>query len=139
MTEKPHGYHEHHRQLRRGGDERPVNKLYIGPDMHSWIHSNPEGARELGWLVSQYEDPEDVIVVIPDKLPAKVRKPKATTPEERKARVNFTIKTPKDEEMVIPELVESLREKWAAEMGWKKDVPSYYVVVAALSKALLDS
>ena len=136
MTEKPEGYHEHHRQLRRGGAEGAVNKLYIGAKLHDWIHNNPVEAAKLGWIVSQYEDPAEVIVVIPDELPKKARKPKATTPEERKARKNFTIQTPAGEEQIIPELVQAAREAWADQMGWSPNVPAHFVVVAAFAKAL---
>lgn len=135
MTEKPEGFHEHHRQLRRGGDERAVNKLYIGAGLHDWIHNNPEEAKKLGWIVSQYEDPADVVVVIPDRV-TKPRKTKASTPEERKARKNFTIRTPEGEEQIIPELVQAAREAWAEQMGWSTTVPAHFVVVAAFAKAL---
>lgn len=66
------------------------------------------------------------------------RRKRATTSEERKARVNYTVKTPKDEENVIPELVDAAREALHEEMGWDDDVPAYFVITAALS-ALLQS
>jgi hypothetical protein len=139
VTDKPEGFHEHHRQKRRGGDERPVNKLYVSPILHDWIEKHPEEATALGWTVSQYADPADVVVTIPDTIEIKPkRKPKASTPAERKARVNFSIKTPKGEENILPELVESAREAWCETMGWKDDVPAYFVVVAALTKALQE-
>lgn len=134
--------HEHHRQLRRGGDERPVNKLLVGPLVHDWIHGNPEAARELGWIVSQYDDPADVIVTIPDNVieqPKQKRKPKASTPEQRKARVNYTVRTPKDEENILPELIDLAREKLVPQMGWDDDVPAYFVLTAVLSRFVQES
>lgn len=65
------------------------------------------------------------------------RRRKASTPEERKARVNHTIRTPKDEENVLPELIQAGRDAWADELGWTESVPDYYVVTAAFAKALL--
>jgi hypothetical protein len=95
---------------------------------------------ELGWIVSKHDDPENVSVVIPKTIIAKEEKKprakKASTPEERKARKNFTISTPRNEENVLPELVEAGREAWAEELGWSDAVPSYFVVVAAFAKAL---
>lgn len=64
------------------------------------------------------------------------RRRKASTPEERKARVNHTIRTPKDEENVLPELIQLGRDRWADELGWTSTVPDYYVVTAAFAKAL---
>lgn len=132
-------FHEHHRQLRRGGDNRPVNLLRVGPLVHGWIHDHPAEAQELGWIVSQYDDPADVVVTIPDTViekPKQKRKPKASTPEERKARVNFTVRTPKAEENVLPELVELAREKLVPVMGWDDDVPAYFVLTAVLTAFL---
>lgn len=131
--------HEHHRQLRRGGDERPVNLLRVGPVLHDWIHKHPAEARELGWIVSQHEDPADVIVTIPDSVVSvekPARKAKASTPEERKARVNYSIKTPKDEENILPEREADLRELLVDLRGWKKNVPAYFIWEAAAHIAL---
>jgi hypothetical protein len=67
--------------------------------------------------------------------PAKKKKRRTTakTPEERKARVTTSIKTPKDEENVIPELVEAARDLIAEDQGWREDVPTYFVVTFALA------
>ena len=67
-----------------------------------------------------------------EKVGRKRRAPQAKTAEERKARVNFTIKTPKGEEMIIPELVDDAAKLLAPDRNWDDDVPSYHVVVAAL-------
>jgi len=139
MTDKPEGYQEHHRQLRRGGDERAVNKLFVSPVLHEWIQTHPEEAGKLGWIVSQYEDPIDVVVTIPDELPAKARKRKqnASTPEERRARKGYSIKTPKDEENVLAEMEDALREHLRPQFpSWTEEVPAYYVWVAAAALAL---
>jgi hypothetical protein len=64
------------------------------------------------------------------------RKKQATTSAEKKAKVTYSIKTPKDEENVLPELEETLRDEFREEMGWKEDVPAYFVWVAAAAKAL---
>jgi hypothetical protein len=82
-TEKPEGYQEHHRKKRRSKDERPVNKLYVPPELHDWIEKHPEESRKLGWSVPQHEDPADVVVVIPDVLP-KERKPRGPRETEKK-------------------------------------------------------
>ena len=133
-------FHEHHRQLRRGGDDRPVNLLRVGPILHDWIHKNPAEAKELGWIVSQYEDPADVVVTIPDSVVSKpvTKRKKAATPEERRARKNFSIRTPDGEDQIIPELVQAGRDAWGEELGWSESVPAHYVVVAAFAKALQD-
>jgi hypothetical protein len=132
--------HKHHRVLGDRSDNRAVNILLVDDEVHRWIHANPAEAMELGWIVSKHDDPENVSVRIPKAIVAqpekKPRQKKASTPEERKARKNFTIGTPKDEENVIPELVEAAREAWAEELGWSSTVPSYFVVVAAFAKAL---
>lgn len=64
------------------------------------------------------------------------RRKTATTSEERKARVTYSVKTPKGEENVLPELEEALREKLHEEMGWQDDVPAYFVWAAAAARAL---
>lgn len=113
----------------------------------AWIRLNDEGRYE--WWERSAEPPssgadaEWIYVGELNPQPGSVggkpkRKKRAVTPEERKARVNTTIKTPKDEENVIPELVDAAREALAPEMGWDDDVPAYFVITAALS-ALLQS
>lgn len=96
-TEKPEGYHEHHRQLRRGGDERPVNKLYVGPELHEWIHLHPEEARQLGWIVSQHEDPADVSIVLPDPSNFRAKREVKRGPEKPRDRATISFKVPKDD------------------------------------------
>ena len=132
--------HKHHRVLGNREDNRPVNIMLVDDEVHRWIHDNPKEAMELGWIVSKHDDPENVSVCIPKQIVAqpekKPRQKKASTPEERKARKNFTINTPPGEEQIIPELVEQGRQAWAEAMGWSETVPAYFVVVAAFVKAL---
>ena len=66
------------------------------------------------------------------------RRRKASTPEERKARKNYTIRTPKGEENILPEMMELAREKLQKAMGSDKLPPPYITTVAAL-KELIDS
>jgi hypothetical protein len=98
----------------------------VGPILHDWIHKHPSEAQELGWIVSQHENPENVIVTIPDTVVhvTQRRKPKASTPEERKARVNYSIRTPKDEENVLPEMEQVLRDVLEPELAEQMDDPS---------------
>ena len=95
-SEKPDGYHEHHRQKRRGGDERPVNKLYVGPQLHEWIELHPEEAARLGWTVSQDVDPAEVVVVLPDPANFRAKREVKRGPEKPRDRATISFKVPKD-------------------------------------------
>ena len=123
-----HLIHRHHRVLGNREDNRPVNILVVDDEVHRWIHDHPAEAMELGWIVSKHDDPENVSVCIPKTIltepEKKPRQKKASTPEERKARKNFTIQTPKEEENLLPEYVQLGREAWAEELGWSDTVPS---------------
>ena len=83
----------------------------------------------------------EVIIEIPEAFVQvkPKRKPQATTPEERRARVSTSIKTPKGEENVLPELIDSVREKIKDEMGWTDTVPDYFVLTAALARTLQEA
>lgn len=130
-------FHEHHRQLRRGGDDRPVNLLKVGPEVHQWIHDHPAEARELGWIVSQYEAPDDVIVTIPDSIVVKPeKKPRAKTPSNPREKKRLLVHVPADEENLLPETIEAARAHLADRMGWSEDVPDYFVLMAALASVL---
>ncbi len=48
---------EHHRQLRRHGDERPVNKLSLCPPCHTYVQTHPAEAYAKGWMVHSWDDP----------------------------------------------------------------------------------
>lgn len=58
----------HHRRPRASGGSRrvdtnqPQNLILLSADDHAWAESNRELAFELGWLVSQWDDPADVPV-----------------------------------------------------------------------------
>lgn len=137
-SEKPQGFHEHHRQKRRGGDERPVNKLYVSPEMHEWIEKHPEEARALGWTVRQTEDPADVVVVIPDKIQLRERKPRA--PRGSRSRATVQIRVPQDHledgAGLWDEMIDLGREFLCEPMGWEDDVPAYNVAMVLMAKGL---
>ena len=132
--------HRHHRVLGNRSDNRPVNIQIVDDVVHRWIHDHPAEAMELGWIVSKHDDPENVHVYLPKTLVSepekKPRQKKASTPEERRARKSYTIKTPGEEENVLKELEEALRDHLREEMGWSETVPAYFVWVAAAARAL---
>ncbi len=132
---------KHHRQLRRSGDDRPVNILLMGHLVHKWAQEHPEQARELGWIVSQYDDPAEISVVIPDEILTEIKpekKPRQKLAPRQRAVVQ--VRVPQDEREKGSEVLETLidagREEWAEDMGWKDDVPAYFVSCAAFVKAL---
>lgn len=144
---KPQGYHEHHRQKRRSGDERPVNKLYVPPELHDWIEKHPQEAMELGWTVSQYEDPAEVVVVIPDKIIVEPEKKPRKKPEPAKKKAVYSIRVPKidpesketfqeDGAALLEERVERLRELLCPVFGWDDDVPAYFPIIVGLDKGI---
>jgi hypothetical protein len=139
VSEKPEGYHAHHRQLRRGGDNSPTNLLYIGNELHDWIHKHPAEARELGWIVPQWANPEDVVVVIPDKLPTP-KKPRKK-PEPGRPKTRFLVHAPADAENgieVLTTLMDAAKDKLVKQMNWQDDVGAYFVLVAVLHDWLTD-
>lgn len=57
--------HWHHRKLRSGGGQHTVpNGLAVCAACHSWIHSNPAEAKEHGWIVSKWREPENVPALV---------------------------------------------------------------------------
>ena len=122
--------HVHHRKKRRSKDDRPVNLIGLPDVIHEWVEANPEKAMECGLWVKQNDDPAEIMVTIPEEALKKTRKPR--TPVEPKERITTQIKTPKDEQNVIPELLEANRQRHGESMGWEEDVPSYFVIVLAL-------
>lgn len=143
-TTKHHGDLEDHRA-----------KLVLNDDgvweWHDYI--GDEGEFDYGGEPGEYnysgEPGEDTeFVYIGDLNPqpgssdskAKKRKKHATTPEERRARVNFTIRTPKGEENLIPELCELVRDrkKLLKSHGWTDTVPVYEIVILGLYELLRD-
>jgi len=143
--EKPEGYHEHHRQKRRGGDDRPVNVLYVSPTLHEWIEKHPAEAAKMGWSVSQQQNPEDVSIVLPDAVPGQEKR--KGTPrlkgEARKTRRTISVKVPDTADEngaeVYDTLLQGVREKLAPVMGWEDNVPAYFVLTAALAAVLQEA
>jgi len=142
-TVKPEGFHEHHRQKRRGGDNRPVNLLYVSPEMHDWIEKNPAKAMELGWTVSQQSDPAEIVVVLPD--PAEFKKPRESKPraeEKPRDRGVISMRPPKDERENgagrWDDYMQSGRELGAkADFAWSESVPDYTVAMFFIGVGLL--
>jgi hypothetical protein len=66
------------------------------------------------------------------------RKKRAQQPARKKAV--YSIRVPKDEAEdgyeVLDSLIDSVRDKYGPELGWTDTAPGYFVVVAALVKAL---
>lgn len=60
----------HHRLARKAGGANgrvpwindPCNLLLLDRGCHDWIEDNPEAARSSGWMISDHQDPEDVLV-----------------------------------------------------------------------------
>jgi hypothetical protein len=118
------------------------NRVALSRDAHERITTNRARleyrGEDLYYIEGEEEKKLDLNLRLMEgsEKVTKRRKPAASTPEERKARVNFTIKTPPGEEQIIPELVQQAREAWAGEMGWSDNVPAHYVTVAAFVRAL---
>lgn len=131
--------HNHHRQLRRGGDDSPVNVIGLPDVIHEWVHANPEKAREAGLIVSQYEDPATVQVTIPEEALRKVRQKREKT-EKPRNRTNVTVNVPKDEREdgagLLEDRIDRGRELLCEPMGWDEDVPAYFVLIAVMDKGL---
>ena len=90
-------FHDHHRRKGDRTDNRAVNILKVDFEVHEWIEKHPEEARELGWSVSRYDDPESVSVVIPKSIlekPKRERKPRAEEKPRNRATISFAV--PKD-------------------------------------------
>ena len=68
------------------------------------------------------------------------RGPNKKTTGKARAKHCYTLNVPKDEQEngveVLETLIASCRDEWKDEMGWSENVPDYYPVVAALTKAL---
>ncbi len=54
--------HAHHRKLRRFGDHRLVNLLWLCSAHHLMAHTDPD-CYARGWLVRSFDDPELVEVM----------------------------------------------------------------------------
>lgn len=133
--------HRHHRRKGDRTDNRPVNILLVDPEIHEWIEKHPEEARELGWSVSRYDDPEAVSVTIPKTILVE-KKPRKKLEAPRKRAV-VSIRVPKDEQEdgadVLNKLIQQVRERLAPVLGLQDDCPAYYVLVPALNDWLTYS
>lgn len=89
--------HKHHRKLRRSKDERPVNLIGLPDVIHDWVHANPEKAREAGLIVSQHDDPADIMVTIPEEALKKVSPLKGRKREAKRNRATIQFRVPKDD------------------------------------------
>lgn len=55
----------HHRMLRsRGGGHGLENLIVLHPACHRFAHANPAWATTHGWIVSSWQRPEEVPVVV---------------------------------------------------------------------------
>ena len=151
--------HKHHRKMRsQGGGGHPANILQITPDLHAWIHENPEVAYRHGLLVHSYDDPADVPIDIPGFLyelgkDHKHRgrcevcgeelhiKPKRKNfekgSEERRKRKRITVAVPADRENggeVWDEIIGLVHEKLVrlGLYGETDKIPTYESIIAAL-------
>lgn len=124
------------------------NRVALSPEAHQRITTNVARLEYRGADLYYIEGGEEKLLDLNlhlmadgqgEKVGRKRRSPQAKTPEERKARASFTIRTPKDEENILPELVDLARERLAPQMGWDEDVPAYFVVTAVLASFLQEA
>lgn len=132
-----------------GSDFVVRNRVALSPDAHQRITVNKARLEYRGIDLYYVEGGEEKkldlnlrLMADGEKVSRRRRKPKASTPEERKARVNYTIRTPKDEENVLPEWEEILRASpiIQAELSQIMDEPeeaSSYWVWATTAKVAL--
>jgi hypothetical protein len=53
--------HRHHRKRRsQGGDDSYGNIIELPPEIHEWVHREPEIAYKHGLLVHSHENPSDI-------------------------------------------------------------------------------
>jgi hypothetical protein len=117
------------------------NRVALSPEAHHRITTNQGRLEYRGAELWYLEGDEEKLLDLNLRLmegteKVSKRRKKASTPEERRARVNFSIRTPDGEEQIIPELVQQGREAWGDALGWSEDVPAHFVVVTAFAKAL---
>lgn len=61
------GGSRHHRQLRSQGGKHTVENLILlcgsgTTGCHGWVHHHPADARDMGWIVSGYAEPDETPV-----------------------------------------------------------------------------
>jgi hypothetical protein len=128
--------HRHHRRKGNREDNRPVNILLVDSEVHEWIELHPEEARDLGWSVSRYDDPEAISVTIPKTIIAEKIKKERKKREKPRKKVIWSVRAPKDSEdgvAILEEGLEECRELLAPVLGWEKDVGMYVVLVAVVT------
>lgn len=129
--------HRHHRKRRsQGGGDDPVNVIEIPDALHERIHQEPEWAYENGLLVREWQDPAEVQIRLPEDV-VTVKKPKKAKSDTPRPRAVVSIKVPKDNQEdgaeVLQTLIDECRKELSGSMGWKDDVPVYFVLCAVLA------
>ena len=140
------GYERHHRQKGDRKNWSPTNILYLTPEDHRWAEAHPDQARELGWSVSRYEDPEQVPVVIPKTIHREAA-PRKMEKKRNRATINF--KVPVDKREDGAGLFDDLWEQWLEKLEkmpkeegsvvTEGDTGKYGALIAALYVAVTSS
>lgn len=125
------------------------NRVALSPEAHQRITTNIARLEYRGTDLYYIEKGEEKLLNLDlhlmadgEKIARRRRQPKASTPEERKARKVFSIRTPEGEENVLPEWEEALRASLVirADLAELMDDPekasSYWVWVVAAKRAL---
>lgn len=115
------------------------NRIALSPTAHERITTNRARLEwredELFYVEGDEEKKLDFHVAVTPVSWAGARKntPRATG-EARRYVKSVTIKSPKDEENIIPELLDSIRgdERLMDHLGFSGTVPNYHLVVAGL-------
>lgn len=128
-------------EIHNGEKKLLRNRVALSPEAHQRITTNAAHLEYRGVDLFYVEGEEEKKLDLNLKLMApgeKVskRRKKASTPEERKARKTYTINTPAEEENILPELEDAIRDKYAEALGWSSTVPAYFVWTLAGAKAL---
>lgn len=115
------------------------NRIALSPEAHARITTNRAKLEYRGDDLWYIEGDQELNLNLRFRLLSreekisKPRRKKASTAEERKARVNYCIRTPKDEENVIPELQDMIRELLdLVDIGISSTVSAYHIHVRAL-------
>lgn len=124
------------------------NRVALSPEAHQRITANIARLEYRGTELYYIEKGEEKLLDLNlrlmaggEKISRRRRQPKAASPEERKARKVFSIRTPEGEENVLPEWEEILRTSpgLLSDLSEQMDDPekasSYWVWVAAAKRA----
>lgn len=117
------------------------NRVALSPMVHERLTTNRAHLKFVNDVLVYVESGEEKTLDLHFKLMEageKISKPRRKNQKVEKARekTTYTIRKPRDEEMVLPELEEAIREKYADQMGWDEDVPAYFVWALAGAIAL---